>query len=333
MQNTVRACIALLLVCLMAGAASGQDRTGAAAERGVEKIDEARIRKLIEQLGADQWRVREQATRALAEIGPAALPALRKAMLSDDLEVSARARMIYRGLVGVAPDRLHEFRGQVHEAFGAGDYRRMMKLAERVTASKGANLVDWLWLGHAGQLAGNWQQAVTAYKKVVHLLGADFMMIPDGGKLSGAGWRNLVREMVARPVNPRQRKKLLGQRTNLARWVARIQSGPLKDPKAAAVTLAEAAGFLDAADLKVSYAIRLPVLKELAAAQHAGGDLQGAFRTWAKLYQQCHEVKHGPVLWYLDIERIGRALAELPTGKPVPEIPPIFVLTPNRPLE
>jgi hypothetical protein len=52
------------------------------------------VEKLVEQLGSPQFPVRERATKALRERGPAALPALRKAMESKDEEVRKRAETL-----------------------------------------------------------------------------------------------------------------------------------------------------------------------------------------------------------------------------------------------
>ena len=50
------------------------------------------IKKLIGQLGGDDFQVRENATRELITLGPAAVPALQQALHHDDTEVRARAK-------------------------------------------------------------------------------------------------------------------------------------------------------------------------------------------------------------------------------------------------
>src|SRR5262249_5464859 len=55
-----------------------------------------RIDRLIRQLGSDSFQEREAATRALARMGRAAVPALRRAARSPDLEVRARAGRLVR---------------------------------------------------------------------------------------------------------------------------------------------------------------------------------------------------------------------------------------------
>ncbi len=70
--------------------------TGAAAA-GEPPVDpEARIVKLIQGLGADEWRTRENATDALRAIGEPALAGLKEATRSTDAEVRARAGQLVR---------------------------------------------------------------------------------------------------------------------------------------------------------------------------------------------------------------------------------------------
>jgi len=54
--------------------------------------DAKQIQKLIRDLGADDFRVREKATKDLSTIGRNAIPALRLALQSGDAEVRQRAR-------------------------------------------------------------------------------------------------------------------------------------------------------------------------------------------------------------------------------------------------
>lgn len=53
-----------------------------------------RIEALIRDLGSDQIEAREEATKTLQDIGLAAVPALEKALRSDDSEVQARAQVL-----------------------------------------------------------------------------------------------------------------------------------------------------------------------------------------------------------------------------------------------
>ena len=59
-----------------------------------------RITQLIEQLGDEDFDVRETAAENLAEIGPEALPALRKAVKSDSEEVKRKAEELLKEIYG-----------------------------------------------------------------------------------------------------------------------------------------------------------------------------------------------------------------------------------------
>ncbi len=61
-----------------------------------EETEGERVRRLIRQLGSDEFAEREAATRLLDVFGPAALDALRQAAQSPDEEVSRRARELVR---------------------------------------------------------------------------------------------------------------------------------------------------------------------------------------------------------------------------------------------
>jgi hypothetical protein len=56
--------------------------------------DANQIKKLIHELGSDEYNVRQNATKTLSEIGRAALPALKEALQSTDAEVRQRARHV-----------------------------------------------------------------------------------------------------------------------------------------------------------------------------------------------------------------------------------------------
>ncbi|HVS34583.1 MAG TPA: HEAT repeat domain-containing protein, partial [Gemmataceae bacterium] len=60
-------------------------------------IDPA-VAKLVEQLGDNDFRVREEASRRLKAIGLPALPALRKALTCPDAEVRRRANELVPAL-------------------------------------------------------------------------------------------------------------------------------------------------------------------------------------------------------------------------------------------
>ena len=63
----------------------------AAPVPAADPVDQAKIKKLVTQLGSDVFAEREQATRELERIGFPALDELRKATKDDDIEVKRRA--------------------------------------------------------------------------------------------------------------------------------------------------------------------------------------------------------------------------------------------------
>ena len=151
--------------------------TGILAQQEIT-ADEPDIATLIRQLGDDNWEIRENATRKLARMGPAALSALRKAMLDPDPELSTRARMLYKGIVSPTPEKLEERRKEIQEAFRAADYATMIRLAQRLTLAENITASDWLWLGHGCQLSGRWKDAVATYQHAVGLMDAELKAGP-----------------------------------------------------------------------------------------------------------------------------------------------------------
>ncbi len=71
-------------------------------------IEEGKIVKLIENLAADDFRLRDEATTRLALLGEDALPALKKAMDSPDPEVKMRARALHRRLETLTDKRAQD---------------------------------------------------------------------------------------------------------------------------------------------------------------------------------------------------------------------------------
>src|SRR5689334_4558729 len=78
-----RLCMWMAVLVLAAGLLGGG--------MGAEPSDRD-IQALVEQLGSPRFRDREQAMQKLIKIGKPAVPALRKALDSEDLEVQMRAR-------------------------------------------------------------------------------------------------------------------------------------------------------------------------------------------------------------------------------------------------
>ncbi len=93
----MKAAVVFFALVLAVPCALAQD---APEPKPVEKAGEldAKIEKLVKQLGSDKYREREAATEELKKIGRPAVPALTKALKSEDLEVRVRAESILKAL-------------------------------------------------------------------------------------------------------------------------------------------------------------------------------------------------------------------------------------------
>jgi len=92
-----------LLLCallLLPGAAFCQDKPKPKPKPEKQETLEEKIQTLIEDLGNDSYKIREEATKALEKIGKPALKALQKALKSADLEVSSRAQELLEKITG-----------------------------------------------------------------------------------------------------------------------------------------------------------------------------------------------------------------------------------------
>ena len=78
------------------------------SDKASKKDDISAVEKLIEQLGANYFPIRESATTKLSLIGPPVLPFLEKALKSNDAEVRRRAGMIKTDIVNAAEARRKE---------------------------------------------------------------------------------------------------------------------------------------------------------------------------------------------------------------------------------
>jgi hypothetical protein len=94
-------------------------------------VPSKKIAMLIEGLDSDSFAEREQASRDLEEVGPAAEEALKKAARSPSVEVKRRAEDLLRKLrggSGMAPDRLQAQRAvEVLERIGSREARKALQ--------------------------------------------------------------------------------------------------------------------------------------------------------------------------------------------------------------
>lgn len=90
--------IGLLVVLVVIAGSSYPVLTPAEEKKVSEPELQEKIKNLIKDLGNDEARVREKATKELKEIGEPAVPLLKEAMESDDAEISWRTRIILRAI-------------------------------------------------------------------------------------------------------------------------------------------------------------------------------------------------------------------------------------------
>jgi len=111
--------------------------------------DGGRIKDLIEKLRSDEVAARDEAAKALKELGKAAVPALEEAAKSTDAEVASRAKALLKAieLRAKLPPGLLAWRGDIDEQLAAGgDAAATRLLLEAVeTDDEGDYLHAALW--------------------------------------------------------------------------------------------------------------------------------------------------------------------------------------------
>jgi HEAT repeat protein len=94
-------------------------------------VDHERIARLVAELDDDVYDVRVKATAALEKLGPAAHPALRKALASPSAEVRRRATMLLEKKgdgPALAPDELRALRAiEVLQHVGTAEVRPVLE--------------------------------------------------------------------------------------------------------------------------------------------------------------------------------------------------------------
>jgi hypothetical protein len=111
------------------------------AKKADAKVDAKRLEKLIEQLGADAFEVREKASADLVAAGAAALPYLRRAAKSSDPEVARRAEECLKRLVP-GPDRPNPLPAAVRLVALRRPAGATAALLERLTAATEPEVAD-----------------------------------------------------------------------------------------------------------------------------------------------------------------------------------------------
>jgi hypothetical protein len=152
-----------------------------------KEASRAEIEKLVADLGADDFEVRDTASTRLALIGEAALPCLQKAEKSDDAEVRRRAAELTRALRVAADLRKEELaRGLVKKAFRP---TFTLKLDAEKRGDVSVHLLGMRFDGEDAPFAGalkdffgpewNRLRLVVTRKQIVLLFGSDLGLLDE----------------------------------------------------------------------------------------------------------------------------------------------------------
>ena len=124
-------------------------------EPGQEKLlpgqQKSALQKLVEELGHKSWKRREKAQKEIIKVGQAALPLLKKAALSTDVEVARRARILREKLDPLVADfhlleiRLGKKPKILAQLTGKGRSRQAVQLRGKKTSERNSSsyLVSW----------------------------------------------------------------------------------------------------------------------------------------------------------------------------------------------
>src|SRR5438045_3646598 len=96
-RRATSALAVLASVILLCGSVLAEDKSATPVPRPV--LSPEQIDKLVSQLGASDYRSREEASRTLLAVGSPAMDALAKAARSNDLEVSYRSVQLLESLL------------------------------------------------------------------------------------------------------------------------------------------------------------------------------------------------------------------------------------------
>jgi hypothetical protein len=130
----------------------GQEAPQASAQQG-------KIEELVKQLGHQRFRVREEAMKKLADLGKAAVPALRAALKSDDPDLRLRAGLVLSKIESGVPHLLQELKSKkASERLAAA--KRLGELGPRAKDAVGALVLalkdpDEAVRGAAAEALGN----------------------------------------------------------------------------------------------------------------------------------------------------------------------------------
>jgi hypothetical protein len=177
--------VILLALLLGLGAASG---AGEAPAPGPGKVDRAQIAKLIGDLGARDWAVREAASKKLAAIGEPAVELLRKACGHKDPEVAQRAKALIAAITKA---------GALGYRSGGGRKRAVARFGGS-PATESAVEAGLRWLARHQARDGSWGY-LDDRKRIANagLTGASLLAFQGAGYTTKAGkFRDNVRRAV-----------------------------------------------------------------------------------------------------------------------------------------
>ena len=272
-----------------------------------------------------------------ARVSATGIAELQKALPNVQIIVGGREQRPPRGF---GPTTESGLPAEGESAFWVGDYDRMAQVFQHFVTVHDSSWQAYLWLGHAYQLSDQWQKAVRAYQMSLAQLAreiADRRPTPPGGTS-----KNQLREQWAK----------------LVLLAGRIELEELKDPVAAAETLArglrfapeanrsvneiatEAATLIEALDSPLSaplfnerlgFALMYPLTthRYLATAHEQLEDIEAALECWLRI-RLC---RLGCKVAMADTDpvHIATLWSKLRDTSPLPPMPVFSVLTDQQP--
>lgn len=133
------------------------------------------IARWVKQLGHPRYELRQGAEEALVRIGVDAIPALRDAMNHPLPEIRHRARRSLQAITSLTPQQRNVKRKEAQKAFKAGDFQTTRQRYAHIAMADSAEFQDLLWLGHANQLLDDWDGAIRAYKRSLHIVDRTYL--------------------------------------------------------------------------------------------------------------------------------------------------------------
>lgn len=217
-----------------------------------QQTQPVRVGELIEGLGSSEFGTRERAAAALTAMGEAAIPALQRARKDADLERRQRAEAVLRTLTDMPATKAAALSAEAAQAMGAGNYEKAAEVYGLLARRVRPTLEECLGHARALQVLEKWPQTAAAYgralERVEERLAGDpesdpperAAARPNGGRgvemAGGVGRREGPRGIEG--LSPHQQRELASLRAGLLLFIGRIQREMLKDPEAAAETLA-----------------------------------------------------------------------------------------------